>query len=124
MASGINQLDLRVSPSVRDVENEDGAVLLDVDRGLCFSLNAVGVKIWSMLKQQIPLEQIRKALTAEFHLPEEQVEHDLQEFMAGLTSEKLVGPASPNDRVNSVKVRSRGQRTLFERVRGRLRGQR
>src|ERR1700722_84240 len=37
-----------ISPGVRATCNQDGAVLLDIDHGLCYSLNAVGGRIWQV----------------------------------------------------------------------------
>ena len=42
---------LTIAPGVREVASEDGAVLLDVEQGVCFSLNPVGLKIWDLLKK-------------------------------------------------------------------------
>ena len=33
--------ELAIAPGVREVASEDGAVLLDVEQGICFSLNPV-----------------------------------------------------------------------------------
>ena len=35
-----------VSPDVRSTYSEDGAVLLDIRKGLCYSLNVVGARMW------------------------------------------------------------------------------
>ena len=42
--------DVVIAPSVRETASEDGAVLLDIEQGICFSLNPVGLKIWELLK--------------------------------------------------------------------------
>src|SRR5208282_3160780 len=38
--------DMVIAPSVRETASEDGAVLLDIEQGICFSLNPVGLRIW------------------------------------------------------------------------------
>ena len=40
-----------VSRSVRSTYTQDGAVLLDVEIGLCYSLNVVAAKLWSVFEQ-------------------------------------------------------------------------
>ncbi len=35
----------RISPEVRTTYSEDGAVLLDINKGLCYSLNSVAARI-------------------------------------------------------------------------------
>src|ERR1039458_8095163 len=42
--------DFTIAPGVRETASEDGAVLLDVEQGVCFSLNPVGLRIWELLK--------------------------------------------------------------------------
>ena len=42
--------DIVIAPSVRETASEDGAVLLDIEQGICFSLNPVGLKIWELLE--------------------------------------------------------------------------
>ena len=75
------------SPSVREVETADGAVLLDIQQGLCFSINPVGARIWHLVKEQRSLGEIVDALAAEFHVPQEQVRGDVVEF-AGILNQK------------------------------------
>jgi coenzyme PQQ synthesis protein D (PqqD) len=70
------------SNSVRDIENQDGAVLLDVRQGLGFSINPVAAEIWHMIKERKSLDQIIDALSAEFNIPREQVRGDVMEFAA------------------------------------------
>src|SRR5260370_27703908 len=39
-----------VSPDVRSTYSEDGAVLLDIQKGLCYSLNPVAARVWSAVE--------------------------------------------------------------------------
>ncbi len=39
-----------VSPDVRSTYSEDGAVLLDIQKGLCYSLNPVAARVWSTVE--------------------------------------------------------------------------
>src|SRR2546429_5223951 len=41
-----------VSPDVRSTYSEDGAVLLDIQKGLCYSLNPVAARVWSTVEQR------------------------------------------------------------------------
>src|SRR5208282_2346501 len=59
----------KVSPGVRATCNEDGAVLLDIDHGLCYSLNAVGGRIWQVIEAgqgRSSFDDIVEALAQEF----------------------------------------------------------
>ena len=81
---------LYASRFVREAENQDGAVLLDIHHGVCFSLNPVAVKIWTLLKQQYSLDQIAKSLASEFALPEEELYQDVVEFVESLKAQHLL----------------------------------
>jgi hypothetical protein len=82
--------DIVIAPGVRETASEDGAVLLDIDQGICFSLNPVGLKIWEMLKQHYALEQIVDALEREFHIPRVDLAVDVREFVGELEVKHLI----------------------------------
>jgi hypothetical protein len=80
----------RPSNSVRESENQDGAVLLDIQQGLCFSINPIGSKIWNMMKQEQSFDHIVDNLAAEFSIPKEQVRGDVMEFATLLYQKGLL----------------------------------
>jgi hypothetical protein len=86
-----NTAELAIAPGVREVASEDGAVLLDVEQGVCFSLNPVGLKIWELLKKGCSLEQIADALGQEFPVSRPQLLSDATEFIAALEEKRLIG---------------------------------
>jgi hypothetical protein len=98
------QFDLSVKPSdsVRDVENQDGSVLLDIHQGICFSLNPVGAKIWQMLKTECSVGQITEHLSAECGVPREQVEQDVTDFVRALREKKLLKSVEPERKHKST----------------------
>jgi Coenzyme PQQ synthesis protein D (PqqD) len=81
---------LIISPAVRETANEDGAVLLDVEQGICFSLNPVGLRIWQMLKQHYSTDQMADFLEKEFHAPRPDLVADICEFLAQLEAKHLI----------------------------------
>ena len=88
--------------SIKEIENQDGAVLLDIEQGVCFSLTPVASRIWQLLKMHRDLEQIADTIAAEFAAPRNLVERDLSEFLDSLRHQRLLfdgvdeqnGPAS------------------------------
>ena len=82
--------DFTISPGVRETASEDGAVLLDVEQGICFSLNPVGLKIWELLKKRCPLDQIADALGQQFSVSRSQLLSDATEFVAALEAKHLI----------------------------------
>jgi hypothetical protein len=89
MASS-NEQSFVTSTFVRHIDNEDGAALLDVKQGLCFSMNPVGLKIWGMLRLNQSIDQITHQLVGEFGLPEEQLRKDVIEFVENLKQSHLL----------------------------------
>jgi len=82
--------DIAVAPGVREVSSEDGAVLLDIEQGICFSLNPVGLKIWELLKQGRSLDRIIDTLEHDFPVPRDQLLSDATEFIAALEAKHLI----------------------------------
>ncbi len=85
---------MKVANGVRDTVSEDGAALLDIEQGLCFSMNPVGAKIWEMVKRGYAANQIVDSLEEEFRLPRTQLDTDVSGFLKQLEKMKLVGEES------------------------------
>jgi hypothetical protein len=80
-----------ISDSVRAVETEDGAVLLDIRQGLCLSLTPVGVRIWQLLRRQTSVDQIVRCLADEFQdVARTEIHADTLEFISDLRSKSLL----------------------------------
>jgi Coenzyme PQQ synthesis protein D (PqqD) len=90
MSEPVTITDFTVAPGVRETASEDGAVLLDIEQGMCFSLNPVGLRIWELLKRQRSLDQIADALGHEFSVPRSQILSDATEFIAALEAKQLI----------------------------------
>jgi hypothetical protein len=87
--------DFTIAPGVRETASEDGAVLLDIEQGICFSLNPVGLRIWELVKKRCSLDQIADALEQEFSMPRSQLLSDASEFIGALEAKHLI--RRPND---------------------------
>jgi len=66
LSEQMNNSAIKVAKGVRETVNQDGAVLLDIEQGLCFSLNPVGTRIWEMIKDGRSVDEIADALEEEF----------------------------------------------------------
>lgn len=88
---------LRVSPFVKVSETQDGAVLLDVRQGLCFSMNPIGNLIWKHLSEGWEPAQITQQLADTFKISTEQASNDLQEFLRDLKQRQLVQELESTD---------------------------
>lgn len=93
----IGTADLTLAPGIREVTSEDGAALLDIEQGICFSLNPVGFKIWELLKKNFSLNQIVDALGTEFPVGRAQLRRDAQEFIEALRARHLLRRADEDE---------------------------
>lgn len=79
------------SDSVREIETQDGAVLLDIRQGLCLSMTPVGIMIWRRLKLNQSLDQITHFLAGEFsNVPRAQIQDDVVQFVADIRQKGLL----------------------------------
>jgi hypothetical protein len=82
--------DIVIAPGVRETASEDGAVLLDIEQGICFSLNPVGLKIWELLKTHHSVNEIADDLAQDFPISRSQLLFDVVEFLQSLEAKHLV----------------------------------
>jgi coenzyme PQQ synthesis protein D (PqqD) len=94
MAAITGEFSLQIPLSIKETASEDGGILLDVDQGLCFSLNSVGLKIWESLKEGCSADQIVERLQREYSIPYEQASTDVHTFLEQLQSSGLLGDRS------------------------------
>ena len=83
----------KVSPDVRATSTEDGSVLLDINKGLCYSLNVVAAHIWLTIElcpSGISLEGIVGALETNFKVSTEELKADTVECLEKLQRLRLV----------------------------------
>ncbi len=82
-----------ISPEVRTTYSEDGAVLLDINKGLCYSLNPVAARIWVTIETSqggITFDGIVGALETHFKVPRHQLGGDIDEYLSKLEDMGLV----------------------------------
>ncbi len=90
MEDPVTTQDIVISPGVRETASEDGAVLLDIEQGICFSLNPVGLRIWQMLKDRRSVDQIADTLAQDFPVSRSQILADVVEFLQALETKRLI----------------------------------
>jgi hypothetical protein len=71
----------------RDLDGE--AVILHLDSGTYFGLNAVGTRIWQLLERDGRLTTVLDGLRAEYDAPPDVLERDLLELVARLVEARL-----------------------------------
>ena len=96
----------RISPEVRTTYSEDGAVLLDINKGLCYGLNPVAARIWVTIEMSgagITLDGLVGALETHFKVPREQLGGDIVEYLSKL---EHMGLVQRNGLIHGSKVAS------------------
>jgi hypothetical protein len=86
----IDSREILIPAGIRETKSPDGAVLLDIEQGICFSLNPVGLKIWELLKQGQPIDKVADTLAIEFPISRQQILADTQEFISALEAKQLI----------------------------------
>lgn len=72
------------------VVDQDGAAILDVERGSISTLNSTGAYIWQGLERSETLETIVANLVRESGVEKRVVESDVREFIANLREQHLL----------------------------------
>ncbi len=71
-------------------ELDGEAVLLNLDKGEYYGLNAVGMRAWALLAQPCDLAGLVEALVGEFDVQREVLQADLSAFLQELEREGLL----------------------------------
>jgi len=84
------QLKASLSPDVVFQELDGETVLLDMQSGYYYGLDAVSTTIWKKLAAGESLSSIFDALLAEYDVSKEQCRQDMMTFLVQLEQKKLI----------------------------------
>lgn len=82
-----------VSPNVRSTYSQDGAVLLDIRKGLCYSLNPVAARVWSTVEASpsgVNVRGLVDAMETHYEVSREELERDVDHYLSKLVTMGLV----------------------------------
>ena len=71
-----------------DIDNDK--VMMDIESGLYFGLDAIAARIWALLEQPLSVSELVNILTQEFDVDAEQCRKDLEPFLAKLQENNLI----------------------------------
>ncbi|HVY27473.1 MAG TPA: PqqD family protein [Polyangiaceae bacterium] len=74
---------------------EGEAVLLDLKRGVYYSLDPVGSRFWELLRAGSDLATARECLLAEYDVTPDQLGRDLERLVEDLAQRGLLQPGRP-----------------------------
>lgn len=66
------------------------AAILGLKNSVYYGLNAVGARIWELLREPKSLQEVQTAIVNEYDVSAEQAEKDLLQFMRGMLAEGLI----------------------------------
>jgi hypothetical protein len=72
----------------RELDGE--AVVLNLDTGIYFGLDAVGTRIWQLLEERKPLRAVLDTLIDEYEAPPDRLQRDLLAFVERLDDKGLL----------------------------------
>ena len=91
--SDVLKMELRPSADAIDSAVGDETVLLHLTKGTYFGLDAVGTRVWALLKEGRNPTEICEVLTGEFDAPSEVIEQDVTRFLEALLENEIVSRA-------------------------------
>jgi len=84
----------RVDRSVRTVIEKDGGILLNVETGLCYGLNAMGARIWRDLSRGNAEDTVVELIAKETNTSDDHVRTACATFITALIQKGLLRDAS------------------------------
>jgi hypothetical protein len=81
---------LRYAPDVLSRNLDGETVLLDLESGTYFGLDAVGTRIWELIGQNQPLSAILAVILDEYDVDEQRARTDLLELLGALVAKGLI----------------------------------
>jgi len=75
-----------IALNIRSMLNADGGVLLNINTGRCYSLNAFGARIWTLISSGYTRGKLLEELKAQCSISPDQLEQDVDKFVTGLES--------------------------------------
>ncbi len=69
---------------------EDGAILLDLDSGVYYGLNAVGYQIWNLMKSPIRIGHLLNCLLEDYEVDPQVCEQEVLALAHSLACEGLI----------------------------------
>lgn len=85
-----SQRRIRARDSIRSSIDSDGAVLMDLEEGVYFSVNSVGAMIWKELVAGTQPARIQESIAHRYGITPEAAENDFESFLKTLKQKGLV----------------------------------
>lgn len=81
---------VKASAKAVDCQIDGEIVLLHLDSGTYFGLNAVGAEIWNYIREEKSLEDIQDYLLARYDVPRARCETEVRALLSSLAAQDLI----------------------------------
>jgi len=71
-------------------EIDDEVVMMNIDTGKYYGMDAIGSRIWELIEDEIQVKDLIDKLMEEYDVEEEQCRKDVLEFLNQLNANKLL----------------------------------
>ena len=86
----------KIAQNVMVREVKDGAVLLDVEKGIYFGLDPIGLQVWHLISEGNSLGSVCNQLLAEYDVSQSTLTTDIHNLMKDLSAQGLVSDIEDN----------------------------
>ena len=87
----------QISNDVMVREVDDGAVLLELEKGVYYGLDPIGLRIWHMISEQRSIGTICEQLNLEYDVSQNKLSSDVINLLSELEQNGLVRQLNGND---------------------------
>lgn len=81
---------IRARPDLLSTEVDGEAVMMDVESGHYFTLDAIGTRIWKALADRVEVAALCRSLETEFDAPLAVIERDVLALLTDLEARNLI----------------------------------
>jgi hypothetical protein len=83
----VQQNAVRISPDCKVSISQEGAVFLHTARGIVYTSNGIGARIWQGLQDRQSVDEISAQIGRDYGVPGERVRQDAAHFLTELESQ-------------------------------------
>jgi hypothetical protein len=69
---------------------KEGAVILDINSGVYFGVDGVGIEIWNLIQEPTEVARVIDSIAGEYRIERERAEADVLRFLNDLAEHRLI----------------------------------
>ena len=88
---------VRRSDALLSTSLDDDVVMMDVEQGAYYGLEAVAARIWALTEQSLSVSSLCDQLVTEYQISPEQCQQEVLTFLGELLNQRLVQVVAPTN---------------------------